>query len=53
MKIEKIWLTDDAVWIRRDDGVEASEMFSDYPRLLHASKEQRADFIIDDYDVSD
>ena len=52
MKIEKIWLTDDAVWIRRDDGVEASEMFSDYPRLLHASKEQRADFIIDDYGIS-
>lgn len=52
MKIEKIWLTDDAVWIRRDDGVEASELFSDYPRLLHASKEQRADFIIDDYGIS-
>ena len=52
MKIEKIWLTDDAVWVRRSDGAEASELFSDYPRLFHASKEQRSAFIVDDYGIS-
>ena len=51
MKIEKIWLTDDAVWVRRDDGAVASESFSDYPRLRLASSEQRACFIVDDYGV--
>ena len=30
-KIEKIWLTDDAVWIRTADGREACEKFYDYP----------------------
>lgn len=51
MKIEKIWLTDDAVWVRRDDGAVASESFSDYPRLRLASSEQRACFIVDDFGV--
>ncbi|MBR0531924.1 MAG: DUF2442 domain-containing protein [Bacteroidales bacterium] len=51
MKIEKIWLTDDAVWVRRDDGAVASESFSNYPRLRLASSEQRACFIVDDFGV--
>ena len=51
MKIEKIWLTDDAVWVRRDDGAVASESFSDYPRLRRASSEQRVCFIVDDFGV--
>ena len=51
MKIEKIWLTDDAVWVRRDDGAVASESFSDYPRLRLASSEQRVCFIVDDFGV--
>ena len=51
MKIEKIWLTDDAVWIRRDDGAEASESFSDYPRLSHATKSQRTHFVVDDFGI--
>ena len=34
-KIEKIWLTDDAVWIRTADGREACEEFADYPRLIY------------------
>ena len=33
MKIEKIWLTQTAVWIRTEDGREACELFEDYPRL--------------------
>lgn len=44
MKIEKIWLTDTAIWIRTTDGREACEKFSDYPRLKWATQEQRADF---------
>ena len=32
MTIEKIWITDTAVWIRTVDGREACEKFSDYQR---------------------
>ena len=48
-KIEKIWLTEDAVWIRTADGREACEKFSDYPRLKYATSEERANFTADDY----
>ncbi len=44
--VEKVWLTDKEVWIRTADGKEACEKFSDYPRLRHATPEQRADFTI-------
>ena len=37
--IEKIWITDDAVWIRTADGREASEKFTDYQRLRFATPE--------------
>lgn len=45
-KIEKIWLTDTAIWIRTADGREASEKFADYQRLKWATPEQRADYAI-------
>ncbi|MBQ7472214.1 MAG: DUF2442 domain-containing protein [Prevotella sp.] len=48
-KIEKIWLTDDAVWIRTTSGEEACEKFSDYPRTRYATKEQRANYEADEY----
>ena len=48
-KIEKIWLTDDAVWIRTADGREACEKFCDYPRLRYATSEERANYTADDY----
>ena len=48
-KIEKIWLTDDAVWIRTEDGSDACEKFNDYPRLKYATKEQRANYEADEY----
>lgn len=48
-KIEKIWLTDDAVWIRTESGKEACEKFNDYPRLRYATKEQRANYEADEY----
>ena len=48
-KIEKIWLTDDAVWIRTASGKEACEKFNDYPRLRYATTEQRANYEADEY----
>lgn len=50
-KIEKIWLTDDAVWIRTADGREACEKFCDYPRLRYATKEQRANYEANAYGI--
>ena len=38
--VEKIWLTDKAVWIRTTDGREGCEKFSDYPRLKYATQVQ-------------
>ena len=42
LKVSKIWLTNTGVWIRTADGREACEPFARYPRLLHASEEDRA-----------
>lgn len=39
--IEKVWLTDTAIWIRTKDGREAYEEFELLPRLKFATKEQR------------
>lgn len=52
MKVDRIWLTDDAVWIRTEDGSEASELFADYPRLRYATEEQRKRFKADDFGIS-
>jgi len=51
MKIEKIWLTETAIWIRTDDGREACELFADYPRLKDASMEQRIDYKVDEFGI--
>lgn len=42
--VEKVWLTDTAVWIRTTEGKEACEMFAEFPRLKFATPEQRASF---------
>ena len=52
IEIEKIWLTDEAVWIRTKDGREACEFFADYPRLKFASAEQRANYRADEYGIN-
>lgn len=49
MSIEKVWLTDTAVWIRTSDGKEACELFEDYPRLRYATQEQRMAYEQDDF----
>lgn len=52
IEIEKIWLTDDAVWIRTKDGREACEYFAEYPRLNYASPEQRANYKADEFGIN-
>ena len=49
--IEKIWLTDTAIWIRTADGREACEKFADYQRLKLATPEQRANYTADSYGI--
>lgn len=51
IKIEKIWLTDSAVWIRTSEGKEACESFADYPRLRFATLEQREQYEADDFGI--
>ena len=52
IEIEKVWLTDDAVWIRTIDGREACEHFADYPRLKNATIKQRANYTVDAYGIN-
>lgn len=49
--IEKVWLTDTAVWIRTIDGKEACEEFANYQRLKFATPEQRADFELGEFGI--
>lgn len=51
MTIEKIWITDTAVWIRTVDGREACEKFSDYPRLKFATRAQRENYSADAFGI--
>ena len=44
--VEKVWLTDTAIWIRTADGREACEKFAEFPRLRFATPEQRAGFTL-------
>ncbi len=49
--IEKVWITDTAVYIRTVDGREACENFSDYPRLRYATQLQRENYIVDSFGI--
>lgn len=49
--VEKIWLTDNAVWIKTTDGLEGCERFSDYPRLKYATQAQRENFESDVFGI--
>lgn len=49
--IDKIWLTDDAVWIHTADGQQACEKFADYPRLKFATQEQRNNYTHDAFGI--
>lgn len=52
LSIEKIWLTDEAVWIRTTDGRQACERFADYPRLREATLSQRENYKADNYGIT-
>lgn len=49
--VEKIWITDSAVWIKTTDGREACEKFSDYPRLRYATQQQREKYTADAFGI--
>lgn len=49
--VDKVWLTDTAVWIRTVDGAEAYEEFADYQRLKFATQEQRANFTVNKFGI--
>lgn len=51
LRIEKIWLTDAAIWIRTMDGREACENFADYPRLKFASTAERENYVADAFGI--
>ena len=52
IKVEKVWQTNDAVWIRTDDGREACERYADYPRLRSASPQQLTNYTVDEYGIN-
>lgn len=52
LRIEKVWIASNAVWIRTTDGQEACEYFDDYTRLKYATKDQRENFISDDFGIT-
>lgn len=41
IEIKRIWLEKDAIWVEDLEGKKACEYFKDYPRLFHATEEQR------------
>jgi len=51
VQIEKIWLTDTAVWIRTADGRVAHEIFDEYPRLKFATQDQRENYESDAFGI--
>ncbi|MBR4547898.1 MAG: DUF2442 domain-containing protein [Paludibacteraceae bacterium] len=51
MEIQKIWLTDSAIWIQTVDGRKACEHFADYAPLRNASQAERADYSCSPYGI--
>lgn len=49
--IEKVWLTDTAVWIRTKEGRESCEEFDLLPRLKFATKKQREAYKLDYFGI--
>ena len=51
MDIQKIWLTDSAIWIQTVDGRSACERFADYAPLRNASAAERANYSCSPYGI--
>lgn len=49
--IDKVWLTETAVWVRTKDGREAYDEFELLPRLKYATKEQREAFELNHFGI--
>lgn len=49
--IEKVWLTDKAVWVRTKDNREAYEEFEFLPRLKYASEKQREAYELNHFGI--
>ena len=52
IQVSKVWLTENAVWIRTVDGREACEYYADYPRLRNASPGQRENYVLDGFGIN-
>ena len=44
LRVDKVWVDDHAVYVSTTDGQQASYEFSLWPRLAHATQEQREQF---------
>ena len=49
--VNKIWLTETAIWIQTTDGRVAHENFADYQRLRYATPAQREHFTFDQFGI--
>ena len=45
-RAERVWFDEDNLWIALTDGRQLSVPLVYFPRLLHATPEQRGDFVI-------
>ncbi len=50
-QIQRVWLTDTAVCVELKDGRTAEERFVDYTRLLHATDEQKRNFVLSHFGI--
>lgn len=44
LDVQKIWLTDTAIWLETADGRKACERFEDYASLRNATSSERANY---------
>jgi len=51
MNIEKLWFADDKIFIRTNDGKQFWQSLLWYPRLLHATSEQRNNYEYDNIGI--
>ena len=49
--VERIWLTEEAIWLKTVSGETGCEMFADYPRLKNASHVQRSAYVADEHGI--
>ena len=49
--IEKVWVDDNQVFAKTEDGLIASYRFSDWERLRNATQSQREDFTLSYYGI--